>query len=155
MAAGDAAGMAQAARIVLPYAPLVITATPSIQPVLPDLAESGTAGVGQVWRAQHFIAAVGAFRPEMAELPPRLCMQAAASDRLFADTLTDLDAEAGDLLQAGVPWSCVRPLQQCIDAAPDIGAQAAPGVPVVFKSVGSALWDLAACALALSKAPPV
>ncbi|TYZ47287.1 ornithine cyclodeaminase [Ralstonia solanacearum] len=155
VAAGDAAGMAQAARIVLPYAPLVITATPSIQPVLPDLAESGTAGVGQVWRAQHFIAAVGAFRPEMAELPPRLCMQAAASDRLFADTLTDLDAEAGDLLQAGVPWSCVRPLQQCIDAAPDIGAQAAPGVPVVFKSVGSALWDLAACALALSKAPPV
>lgn len=63
--------MAQAARIVLPYAPLVITATPSTQPVLPDLAESGTAGVGQVWRAQHFIAAVGAFRPEMAELPPR------------------------------------------------------------------------------------
>lgn len=155
VAAGDAAGMAQAARIVLPCAPLVITATPSTQPVLPDLPEPGTAGMGQVWRARHFIAAVGAFRPEMAELPPRLCKQAAASDRLFADTLTDLDAEAGDLLQAGVPWSRVRPLQQCIDAAPHIGAQAAPGGPVVFKSVGSALWDLAACALALSKAPPV
>ncbi len=88
----------------------------------------------------------------MAELPPRLCVQAAASDRLFADTLVDLDVEAGDLLQAGVPWSRVRPLQQCIDAAPDVGAQA---VPVVFKSVGSALWDLAACVLALSKAPLV
>ncbi len=101
------------------------------------------------------MAAVGAFRPEMAELPPRLCVQAAVADRLFADTLVDLDAEAGDLLQAGVPWSRVRPLQQCIDAAPDVGAQAVPAVPVVFKSVGSALWDLAACTLALSKAPLV
>ncbi len=101
------------------------------------------------------MAAVGAFRPEMAELPPRLCVQAAAAGRLFADTLVDLDAEAGDLLQAGVPWSRVRPLQQCIDAAPDVGAQATAAVPVVFKSVGSALWDLAACTLALSKAPLV
>ncbi|WP_042592291.1 delta(1)-pyrroline-2-carboxylate reductase family protein, partial [Ralstonia solanacearum] len=46
VAAGDAAGMAQAARTVLPYVPLVITATPSTQPVLPDLAEAGTAGGG-------------------------------------------------------------------------------------------------------------
>ncbi|CAH0446324.1 Alanine dehydrogenase [Ralstonia syzygii subsp. syzygii] len=51
VAAGDAAGMAQAARTVLPYAPLVITATPSTRPVLPDLAEPGTTGLGQVWRA--------------------------------------------------------------------------------------------------------
>jgi ornithine cyclodeaminase len=49
----------------------------------------------------------------------------------------------------------VRPLQQCIDVAPDAIPPAAAAVPVVFKSVGSALWDLAACVLALSKVKPV
>lgn len=154
LAGGDAAGVAQAARVVLPHVSLVVTATPSPQPVLPDWAEPGD-GHGQTWRPQHFIAAVGAFRPDMAELPPRLCVHAAAVDRLYADTLVDLEVEAGDLLQAGVPWSRVRPLQQCVDVTPDTLAQAAPVSPVVFKSVGSALWDLAACVLALSRSKPV
>lgn len=154
LAGGDAAGVAEAARAVLPQTPLVVTATPSAQPVLPDLAEPGHPA-GYAWRPQHFIAAVGAFRPDMAELPPRLCVQAATADRLYADTLVDLEAEAGDLLQAGVPWSRVRPLQQCVDATPDALTRAAPVLPVVFKSVGSALWDLAACVLALSKDKPV
>jgi len=150
LAGGDAAGVAEATRSVLSKTPLVITATPSAQPVLPDLAEPGHT-VGDAWGPRHFIAAVGAFRPDMAELPPRLCVHAAAADRLYADTLVDLEAEAGDLLQAGVPWSRVRPLQQCVDALPDARPQVAPVSPVVFKSVGSALWDLAACVLALSK----
>jgi ornithine cyclodeaminase len=155
LAGGNASGVAEAARTVLPDRPLVITATPSTEPVLPDLAELGASATGYRWGPRHFIAAVGAFRPDMAELPPRLCVQAAASDRLFADTLVDLEVEAGDLLQAGVPWSRVRPLQQCIDVAPDAIPPAAAAVPVVFKSVGSALWDLAACVLALSKVKPV
>lgn len=154
LAGGDAAGVAQAARAVLPHASLVITATPSSQPVLPDQAEPGHPAA-EAWRPHHFIAAVGAFRPDMAELPPRLCVHAATMDRLYADTLVDLEAEAGDLLQAGIPWSRVRPLQQCVDAAPDMLTRAPPASPVVFKSVGSALWDLAACALALSKRPGV
>ena len=154
LAGGDAAGVAQAARAVLPHASLVITATPSAQPVLPDHTEPGHPS-GEVWRPHHFVAAVGAFRPDMAELPPRLCVHAATADRLYADTLVDLEAEAGDLLQAGIPWSRVRPLQQCVDAAPHTLTQAPPASPVVFKSVGSALWDLAACALALSKQPAV
>lgn len=154
LAGGDAAGVAEAARTELPHTSLVITATPSAQPVLPDLAEPGSAA-GYAWGANHFIAAVGAFRPDMAELPPRLCVHAAAAERLYADTLVDLEAEAGDLLQAGVPWSRVRPLQQCVDAVPDTLPRAAEVSPVVFKSVGSALWDLAACVLALSKSKPV
>lgn len=154
LAGGDAAGMADAARSVLPHVALVVTATPAAQPVLPDLALA-TATAAEVWHPHHFVAAVGAFRPDMAELPPRLCVQAAAADRLYADTLVDLEAEAGDLLQAGIPWSRVRPLQQCVDAARDTLAQATPTSPVVFKSVGSALWDLAACVLALSECPPV
>ena len=148
LAGGDAA------RAALPQTSLVITATPSSQPVLPDLGDPGHPA-GYAWGEHHFIAAVGAFRPDMAELPPRLCVHAAAVDRLYADTLVDLEAEAGDLLQAGVPWSRVRPLQQCVDAPPDTLTQPAPVSPVVFKSVGSALWDLAACVLALSKSKPV
>ncbi|MCO5400852.1 delta(1)-pyrroline-2-carboxylate reductase family protein [Ralstonia soli] len=154
VAGADAAGVASAARTALPRTSLVITATPSAQPVLPDLAEPDHAS-GYAWGAHHFIAAVGAFRPDMAELPPRLCVHAAAVDKLYADTLVDLEVEAGDLLQAGVPWSRVRPLQQCIDMPPDTRAKSAPVSPVVFKSVGSALWDLAACVLALSKSKPV
>ncbi|ANH74320.1 ornithine cyclodeaminase/mu-crystallin family protein [Ralstonia insidiosa] len=154
VAGGDATGVAQAARVVLPQTPLVVTATPSAQPVLPDLAGPDYPD-GYAWSPHHFIAAVGAFRPDMAELPPRLCVQAAAGNRLYADTLVDLEVEAGDLLQAGVPWSRVRPLQQCVDAPQDTLAQAPPVLPVVFKSVGSALWDLAACVLALSKSKPV
>jgi len=154
LAGGDAAGVTDAARTVLPQTSLVITATPSAQPVLPDLAEPDHPA-GYAWRAHHFIAAVGAFRPDMAELPPRLCVHAAAVDRLYADTLVDLEVEAGDLLQAGVPWSRVRPLQQCIDTPPDALPRSAPVSPVVFKSVGCALWDLAACVLALSKSKPV
>jgi ornithine cyclodeaminase len=50
LAGGDAAGVADAARAVLPQTPLVITATPSSQPVLPDLAEpSHTAGYAWGW----------------------------------------------------------------------------------------------------------
>jgi 1-piperideine-2-carboxylate/1-pyrroline-2-carboxylate reductase [NAD(P)H] len=52
------------------------------------------------------------------------------------DTLAGCKAEAGDLLQAGVDWARVVELK---DAAP-VGTQK----PAVFKSVGSALWDLAA-----------
>ncbi|MFT0735829.1 delta(1)-pyrroline-2-carboxylate reductase family protein [Ralstonia wenshanensis] len=154
LAGGDAAGVAEAARAVLPQTSLVITATPSSQPVLPDLGDPSHPA-GYAWGAHHFVAAVGAFRPDMAELPPRLCVHAAAVDRLYADTLVDLEAEAGDLLRAGVPWSRVRPLQQCVDTPPDTLTQPAPVSPVVFKSVGSALWDLAACVLALSKSKPV
>ncbi|MGM3274705.1 delta(1)-pyrroline-2-carboxylate reductase family protein [Ralstonia sp. 24A2] len=154
LAGGDAAGVAEAARAVLPQTSLVVTATPSTQPVLPDLAGPDHPD-GYAWAPHHFIAAVGAFRPDMAELPPRLCVQAAAGNRLYADTLVDLEVEAGDLLQAGVPWSRVRPLQQCVDATQSTLTQAAPVLPVVFKSVGSALWDLAACVLALSKSKPV
>ncbi|MGC7407400.1 delta(1)-pyrroline-2-carboxylate reductase family protein, partial [Pandoraea pneumonica] len=39
LAGGDAAGVADAARAALPQASLVITATPSSQPVLPDLGD--------------------------------------------------------------------------------------------------------------------
>jgi ornithine cyclodeaminase len=107
---------------------LIVTATTSTRPVLPsDVPDSA------------FIAAVGAYTPSMAELPPGLVHRS----RLFVDTLEGAQAEAGDLIQAGVDWSQVTPLDQALDMErPESG-------PIVFKSVGHALWDLAAARLAV------
>ncbi|HEX8219589.1 MAG TPA: delta(1)-pyrroline-2-carboxylate reductase family protein [Chloroflexia bacterium] len=113
---------------VLSRVSLVATATTSTRPVLPP-------NVGE----RTFIAAVGAYTPSMAELPPELVRRS----RLFVDTLDGAQAEAGDLIQAGVDWGRVTPLEQALDMErPESG-------PVIFKSVGHALWDLAAARLAV------
>jgi len=110
---------------------LVVTATTSRTPVLPSKV-----------RDDVFIAAVGAYRPDMAEIPAELVRRC----RVFVDTLEGAKAEAGDLIQAGGDWGEVRPLEQVLDSPrPSSG-------PVLFKSVGHALWDLAAARLAVSKA---
>ncbi|MCY1220262.1 L-lysine cyclodeaminase [compost metagenome] len=124
---------------VLPRVSMVVTVTSSRSPVLPDL-DSG------LWRDDHFIAAVGAFRPDMCELPPQLCHAAADRGRLLADTLFGIEEEAGDLLQAGIDWGTVQPFETAILQADAIRVRG--GSPLVFKSVGYALWDLAACVLA-------
>lgn len=136
---GVEAGVADSVAAVLPRVSMVVTVTSSRSPVLPDL-DSG------LWRDDHFIAAVGAFRPDMCELPPALCHAAAASGRLLADTLFGIEDEAGDLLQAGIDWADVQPFEAAILQADAIRART--GSPLVFKSVGYALWDLAACVLA-------
>jgi len=142
-ALGAEAEVAESVAAVLPRVSMVVTVTSSRSPVLPDL-DSG------LWRDEHFIAAVGAFRPEMCELPPALCLAAQAAGRLLADTLFGIEEEAGDLLQAGVDWARVQPFETAILQADAIRARA--GSPLVFKSVGYALWDLAACVLASRQA---
>ncbi len=85
-----------------------------------------------------FIAAVGAYRPDMAEVAPEVVHQA----QFFVDTLEGAHSEAGDLLQAQVDWSQVQSLESALlQARPKAGI-------VLFKSVGHALWDLAAARLA-------
>ncbi|WP_354686887.1 delta(1)-pyrroline-2-carboxylate reductase family protein [Cupriavidus necator] len=135
---GLEADVTDAVETVLPRVSMVVTVTSSRTPVLPDL-DSG------LWRDHHFIAAVGAFRPDMCELPPALCHAAADHGRLLADTLFGIEDEAGDLLQAGIDWATVQPFEAAILQADAIRARA--GSPLVFKSVGYALWDLAACVL--------
>lgn len=130
------------AETVLPRVSLVVTVTSSRTPVLPDVDATA-------WTDRHFIAAVGAFRPEMCELPPTLCRLASARGRLLADTLFGIEDEAGDLLQAGIDWATVQPFESAILQADAIRLRT--GSPVVFKSVGYALWDLAACVLAARK----
>lgn len=128
--ADHAARLGLQARLVadparaLDAARLIVTATTSATPVLPAAV-----------RADALIAAVGAFRPTMAEIPPGLVLAA----RVYVDTLEGTRAEAGDLIQAGIDWAAVAPLADALDAPPPPADR-----PILFKSVGHALWDLAA-----------
>ena len=106
---------------------LIVTATSSLTPVLhgpvaPDC----------------MIIAMGAYRPDMAEIAPRLVHQC----DVYVDTLEGAKEEAGDLLQADVTWSTVTPLHAIAERRQPNGR------PVLFKTVGDALWDLAAAELA-------
>ena len=89
-------------------------------------------------RAGRLVIGVGAYRPEMIEIGPNLVL----NSRLFVDDPIGAPSEAGDLIQAGVDWQNVFPLATAIDTPPP------PEIPVLFKSVGCAAWDLAACRLA-------
>ncbi|HEX8600366.1 MAG TPA: delta(1)-pyrroline-2-carboxylate reductase family protein [Chloroflexia bacterium] len=113
---------------VLSQVSLIVTATTSTRPVLSTNV-----------RQDAFIAAVGAYTPSMAEMSPELVR----GSRLFVDTLEGAQAEAGDFIQAGVDWSKVTPLEQAL------GLERPESGPIIFKSVGHALWDLAAARLAV------
>lgn len=108
---------------------IVVTATTSLEPVFRDAL-----------RDDAFVAAVGAYRPEMCELPAALLARAS----LYVDDLEGARHEAGDLLQAGIDWNRVTALEAVIGS----GAPGPTPGPIVFKSVGQALWDLAAARLA-------
>jgi ornithine cyclodeaminase/alanine dehydrogenase-like protein (mu-crystallin family) len=108
---------------------IVITATTATAPVLPD-----TLG------GDAFVAAVGAYRPDMCELPASLVLRS----RVLVDDLPGARHEAGDILQAGRDFASVEALEDVLHE----GRTARDGRPVVFKSVGQALWDLAAARLA-------
>ena len=112
---------------VLTEVSLVVTATTSREPVLPAEVPEGT-----------FVAAVGSFEPEAAELPAGLISRSA----VVVDTLEDAREEAGDLIQAeragAFSWENATPLEDAL-SQPE-----RPQSTTVFKSVGHALWDLAA-----------
>ena len=110
---------------VAAQADCIISATSSRQPVVPEEV-----------RADACVIAVGAYTPEMAELPPKLIERSS----IVVDTPAGARKEAGDLIQAGVNWDRVVPLAEALDDPPI-------NYPVVFKSVGSAAFDLAAARL--------
>jgi ornithine cyclodeaminase len=114
---------------------IVVTATTATSPVIPDALGNDA-----------FVAAVGAYRPDMCELPASLIARA----RVVVDDLPGARHEAGDILQAQRDFGSVEALE---DALYD-GRLARDGRPVVFKSVGQALWDLAAARLAWEIAGP-
>lgn len=125
----DAAVVADAAAAAKEAA-LIVTATTSKTPVLH----------GPV-RPDCTIVAIGAYKPDMAEIGPGLVQ---ACD-VYVDTLEGAEEEAGDLIQAGIDWKRVTPIERVVQP---VGHH---GRPVLFKTVGSALWDLAAARLAFER----
>jgi 1-piperideine-2-carboxylate/1-pyrroline-2-carboxylate reductase [NAD(P)H] len=111
----------------LDEARLVVTATTSREPVLPEEVPEGT-----------FVAAVGSFDPEAAELPAGLIARSA----VVVDTLEGAREEAGDLIQAeragAFSWENATSLEDALRHSER------PEGTTVFKSVGHAMWDLAA-----------
>lgn len=129
---GLRAGTTREADAALADCPLVVTCTPA-QGVVLHAAP----------RADAFIAAVGAFTPQMVELSPALCRHVGEHGRIVVDT-ADAVHEAGDLIQAGI---AIAPLPTLRDAlAHEKGPRRGP---VLFKSCGWAGWDLAAARAAL------
>ncbi len=93
-------------------------------------------------RADAFIAAVGAFTPQMVELAPSLCQHIARQGLVIVDTAEAVH-EAGDLLQAGLDVQSFPTLAQSLARQ-----RPRPAGPVLFKSCGWGGWDLAAARLA-------
>jgi ornithine cyclodeaminase len=130
--AATAAGQGEAAGIA-GESSFVVTATTASAPVVPDR-----------FRDDAFVAAVGSFSPLAAEIPAGAVRRA----RVYVDDPESARLEAGDLIQAGVDWETVTPLEDVADGVasrPEAG-----GGPVLFKSVGHALFDLAAARLAMA-----
>lgn len=109
---------------------LVIALTTAKVPVIPPQLPDSTLAIG-----------VGAFRPDMAELPAALL----SKRRIVVDYLKGARHEAGDLLQAGVDWNAVTELSMHLGEDASTRGHTA----TAFKSVGHASWDLAAARVAL------
>jgi 1-piperideine-2-carboxylate/1-pyrroline-2-carboxylate reductase [NAD(P)H] len=108
---------------------VIIALTTALEPVVPVEIPDNTLVVG-----------VGAFRPDMAEIPADLINRR----RVVVDFLHGAKAEAGDLLRAGVHWDSVVELADLIGSPDSHRSQAS-----IFKTVGHASWDLAAARVAV------
>lgn len=135
---GVAAGVTSDPEAVVPRADVIVTATTSRAPVLTRSPRPGA-----------LVCAVGAFRHDMAELSPAVIGGAA---RVVVDTRAGAEAEAGDLIQAAAAgawqWSAAEELVDVLGSR----TTATAGYSV-FKSVGHAMYDLAAARVAFPQAP--
>ena len=111
---------------------VVITTTASTTPIYDGKADPHCLVIG-----------VGAYRPDMAEIAPQIVR----ASQLYVDDPIGAPTEAGDILQAGVNWSTVHALAEALETPADSTR------PVFFKSVGCAVWDLAACRVARTMLP--
>ena len=106
----------------------VLCATTATAPVLPADVPASVLVVG-----------VGAYRPDMIELPRNLLR----NRKVIVDTLEGAQHEAGDLINAELDWREVTEL--C-----DLAEPVLPDTRnFVLKTVGHAAWDLAACRTAI------
>jgi ornithine cyclodeaminase len=128
------------AQEALAHADIVITTTRSVTPLF---------GAGLL-REGTFIAAIGSGAPHAAELGPDVIERC---DRIVVEALDHAQHEAGDLIQAeragALDWACVATLGDLVIGAST--GRAAEREITLFKSVGSALEDVAVAALAYEK----
>ncbi len=113
--------------------PVVVTATTSAEPVLPD---------DPALFPGRLVVAVGSFRPHMRELPEALLRGAA---RVYVDTEQALE-ESGDLAVPLARGWIGRDRIEALGRALGHPVRAGSGAPVVYKSVGMALLDVFAAA---------
>lgn len=117
-------GTVLAAEAIANDADVVLTTTTSKTPVYHEAACIGRLVIG-----------VGAFTTDAAEIACHIVQES----QLFVDDPAGARHEAGDLILAGVDWTQVHSLATALHTPPDRTQ------PIVFKSVGCAAWDLAAC----------
>lgn len=103
-------------------ADLIITATTSRVPVIPDRV-----------RDDAVVVAVGNYRADASELPQSLVVRS----RCYADSLQGARHEAGEYLLAGIDLATLEALDS------HEAWHIERGRPAIVKSVGSAAWDLA------------
>jgi 1-piperideine-2-carboxylate/1-pyrroline-2-carboxylate reductase [NAD(P)H] len=141
-AAFCAAHRAQAGKLLGELKPLADpdASVPASVDVVITLTTSTQAVYDEAARADRLVIGVGAFAPAMVEIGARTI----AGSALFVDDEAGARHEAGDFIQAGVDWTQVG----AIAAAVEKPASLPRGKPRVFKSVGCAAWDLAACRVA-------
>lgn len=118
----------EAASTIPDNADVIITLTTSATPVYNAVA-----------RPDRLIIAVGAFRPDLAEIGA----DTLSGSVLYIDDPAGGRHEAGDYIQANVNWDAVRSLDHALREGPPADQ------PMVFKTVGCAAWDLAAARCAL------
>ena len=122
-------------------ADVICTATSSSQPVVPETG---------VPPGVH-INAVGAYRPDMAEIPPAIVSQS----RVVVDHLDSALEEAGDLLQP-LHQGLIQPSHIAVELGELVLGQTSGRANsdeiTLFKSVGVAIQDLYAAASALENA---
>lgn len=106
---------------------VVITATTSASPVYHEPDMPG-----------RLVIAVGSFAADAAEVEASL-VQASV---LYIDDPHGGRYEAGDFIQAGTDWARVHPIADAFSHAAPVER------PILFKTVGCAAWDLAACRVA-------
>ncbi|HEY1998399.1 bifunctional Delta(1)-pyrroline-2-carboxylate/Delta(1)-piperideine-2-carboxylate reductase [Paraburkholderia sp.] len=121
--------------------PLTTAQVPDAVDVVIALTTSRRAVYDEAPRAERLVIGVGAFTPAMLEIGARTVHGSA----LYVDDLAGAQHEAGDFIQADVDWTHVTGISSIADAS---AALPAASTPVLFKSVGCAAWDLAACRVA-------
>ena len=114
-----------------------------------DLVITCTTSAEPVYRADtprhRLIVAVGTYTPGAAEIDAATVR----SCTLYVDDMANARHEAGDLLRAGVDWTQVRPIAAALGTSGNAGSDR-KSEGILFKTVGSAAWDLAAARVAVT-----